>query len=399
MSAPGADYKVQTTARSSPSSASAGSAAKRENTPTRSAEKPPVSSAPPTTKKESAPGTTKRHGCCRYFCTFLVVILIALRFVFRLPAFDSPPDVAVRFEEGTWDSALKKNLKEHGYAHVQGVLKLSEAQSLRNLTENFCYGEVRKALPLSWGGYTVPAFLDLPEFESARWILKDERLHKVLKAMFKGAKYKFANHNDIGCDFVGVWHKDILRGPVAKYQVHDVWGQDKKGERHDIYKILFYLQDHTGDSRSVKVVPGSHSTRNMSLDKGFAALHPVLGDAVIIDQRISHAGNSFYNPFGKGRIFLQVGFGKDNIFTDEFARGTMERQRTYQAKMLKSSQKKGLETVLTDIKFTIIGAIFSLLPPQLLNAFADIDVKKYKMLGSLIFGRNAEAEEKTKTEL
>jgi len=238
----------------------------------------------------------------------------------------------------------------------------------------------------------VPAFLDLPEFRGAKWLLEDPRLHQLLNAMFRGEKYRFASHNDVGCDFVGVWHKDILRGPQKKYQVHDVWGKDDAGEQHEIYKVLLYLQDHDGDARAVKVVPGSHKVRDISLDRGYAAVQPRLGDAVIIDQRISHSGNTYYDPFGNGRIFMQVGFGKANIFTDEFERGTVERQSGYQAKMLKASQKRGTQTLLADVKFFAMGMLFTALPPQVLNGLADLDVKKYATLGRLIFGSNANTQ-------
>lgn len=323
----------------------------------------------------------------------VAVALFGVRLAYRCPAFDSPPDTAVSIGGVGWEKTLQKNLADHGYAHLRQLLNESDARSLRRLAEDFCYGEKRKALPLSWGGYTVPAFLDLPEFASARWLLDDSRLHKVLGAMFNGAEYRFASHNDIGCDFVGVWHKDVLRGPQRRHQVHDLWEPDEAGERHEIYKVLLYLQDHEQDARAVKVIPGSHVLRDIGLDRGYASLHPRFGDAVIIDQRISHAGNTFYDPFGPGRIFMQVGFGKANNFTDEFERGTIERQSGYQSKMLKVPPSSGLQTVLADIKFLGLGLLLSALPPQALNALADIDVKKYKLLGRLIFGSNAASKQ------
>jgi len=336
----------------------------------------------------SPPQRKGGRGCTRLLGS-IAVVFFGVRMAYRCPPSPAPPNTSVRLDSEGWEQTLQQNLAEHGYAHVQQLLNESDAQSLRRLAQDYCYGEKRRALPLSWGGYTVPAFLDLPEFAGARWLLDDARLHKVLGVMFKGAEYRFASHNDIGCDFVGVWHKDILRGPQRKYQVHDLWTPDEAGEQHEIYKVLLYLQDHEQDARAVKVVPGSHVLRDISLERGYAALHPRFGDAVIIDQRISHAGNTFYYPFGPGRIFMQVGFGKANNFTDEFERGTVERQRGYQAKMLKLPPSTGFKSVLADVKFFGLGMLLSALPPQVLNAFADIDVKKYAVLGRLIFGSNA----------
>mmetsp|Transcript_23996 Transcript_23996/g.66726 ORF Transcript_23996/g.66726 Transcript_23996/m.66726 type:complete len:328 (-) Transcript_23996:151-1134(-) len=301
----------------------------------------------------------------------VLVVLFAVRVKYMCPAYESPPDTSVSVGQQGWDVTMRRNIAEHGYAHLVGLLNRSEVESLRSVAYDFCYGAQRKALPLTWGGYSVPAFLDLDEFSEARWLKDDPRIHRVLKGAFNGADYRFASHHDVGCDFVGVWHKDYLRGPVAKFQKRDIWAADEDGERHQIYKVMVYLQDHEHDEQALKVVPGSHVLRDISLDRGYTALHPSMGDAVIFEQRLSHAGNTFYNPFGSGRLFMQVGFGKVNAFTDEFERGTIERQQTYQKKMLTSAQARGLATVVTDAKFALLGAIFTALPPQLLNYFAD----------------------------
>lgn len=314
-------------------------------------------------------------------------VVVSVRVALSCRVLTNAPDTKVSFTDG-WEKALAENLSTNGYAHFKGLLNQSSAQSLRNLAEDYCYGETRKALPLSWGGYTVPAFLDLPEFQAARWLLEDKALHIVLRTVFQGDDYRFASHNDIGCDFISGWHKDILRGPVKRHQVHDVWS-DELGQRHEIYKILFYLQDHENDDMAVKVVPGSHKLRHIGLEHGITALRPSMGDAIIFDQRLSHAGNSFYYPFGKGRIFMQIGFGKANIFTEEFQRGTVERQQSYQSKMLEGEPQRGLATLLADVKFTLLGVFISALPPALLNMLGDIDVKKHALLGHLIFGSNA----------
>jgi hypothetical protein len=49
-----------------------------------------------------------------------------------------------------------------------------------------------------------------------------------------------------------------------------------------------------------------------------------LGDVIIFDQRITHRGmeKQVSNP----RILVSFGFGKNNIFTDNFEKGTIIRQ-------------------------------------------------------------------------
>merc|ERR1712125_132514 len=116
---------------------------------------------------------------------------------------------------------------------------------------------------------------------------------------------------------------------------------------------MFYLQDHVDDEQAIKFMPGSHVLRRTPWENGYVALHPRMGDAVIFDQRLSHAGNTLYSAFGRGRLFMQVGFGRANRFTDEFERGTIERQQSLQERMLKSSQPRGFSTFLADVKFTL----------------------------------------------
>mmetsp|Transcript_112989 Transcript_112989/g.326466 ORF Transcript_112989/g.326466 Transcript_112989/m.326466 type:complete len:349 (-) Transcript_112989:128-1174(-) len=327
-----------------------------------------------------APATAekaKTGGSCRRVTLVVAAVLGTARWFCRCHPHSAPPDVAVKLGSPGWEEAVRRNLEVHGYCHIPGILSRDEVLSMRRLAEDFCYGDQRRALPLQYGGYSVPGFLDLPEFADARWLRDDGRLHQLLKGAFNGTGYRFASHNDVGCDFVGVWHKDVLRGNVRKYQECDVWSADDKGEKHEIYKVMFYLQDHLHDEQALKAIPGSHILRHTPWEKGYVALHPRMGDTVIFDQRLSHAGNTFYDAFGKGRLFMQVGFGRDNRFTDEFERGTVERQNTLQARMLSSSTPKGWGTALTDLKFLTLGAALTALPPQVLNFFADADIKSH----------------------
>jgi len=330
-------------------------------------------------------------GCCSVLVAILAVAIASLHALFGCPRFPDPPDVSVVPGTDGWEALVRKNLLEQGYAHVKSVFNRSEAESMRRLAHDYCYGDVRKALPISWGGYSIPNFLGLPEFESVKpLLLEDDRMHQLLRAAFGDDEYRFASHNDVACDFVAVWHKDVLRGPQRKFQLHDMWKPAESGDVHEIYKILFYLQDHDFDERATKVVPRSHNSSQIALEDGYVAVHPQLGDAIIFDQRLSHSGNTYYDPLGAGRLFMQVGWGRKNVFTDEFERGTMDRQDGYQAKMLQQSQEKGWRTMLTDAKFFGLGAVMSSIPPRLLQLFADPDfAKKSPLLASIIYGSNA----------
>lgn len=320
---------------------------------------------------------SKRVPVCRWLFAAFLLALSTFRASLRCRHHAHPPDVRVEVGSENWEARLRSTMAAHGYVHVPALLNRSEVQALRAIAHGYCYGEPRRALPLSYGGYSVPGFLDLPEFAGARWLPEDPRVQTLLRATFNGTAFRFASHNDVGCDFVGVWHKDVLRGKVAKFQECDVWSSDTDGESHDIYKLMFYLQDHEQDEQALKVIPGSHVLRTTPWDDGYVALHPRMGDAVIFDQRLSHAGNTFYDVFGQGRLFMQVGFGRANRFTDEFERGTRERQQDLQRRMLSKTTPQGFASALADAKFVVIGTLLTALPPQLLNYFADADVKHH----------------------
>jgi CMP-N-acetylneuraminic acid synthetase/ectoine hydroxylase-related dioxygenase (phytanoyl-CoA dioxygenase family) len=153
--------------------------------------------------------------------------------------------------------------------------------------------------------------------------LKDNKIiHKYLKKIFGDSDYRFCSHNDIGINRVVGWHKDKLNGEVSKYEEHDIWNE-YKDTKYKIVKLLIYLEDHSNDNDGLQLVPGSHLIRDIH-NKGRIHLHPKKGDAIIFDQRITHRGQESASK--DNRILISFGFGKNNIFTDEFEKGTVIRQ-------------------------------------------------------------------------
>jgi hypothetical protein len=64
--------------------------------------------------------------------------------------------------------------------------------------------------------------------------------------------------------------------------------------------------------------------RNIETNNSVELKHK-LGDVIIFDQRITHRGCDKLT--NKQRILISFGFGKNNIFTDNFEKGTIERQK------------------------------------------------------------------------
>lgn len=154
--------------------------------------------------------------------------------------------------------------------------------------------------------------------------LKDDPgLQKVLGHVFAGEPFRFCSHNDIGVSRGVGWHKDRLNGSYREHETVDLWSQSQ-GERHEIVKVLVYLQDHSNNDDGLKLVPGSHLSRDIDTKK-WIQLRPALGDVVIFDQRITHRGMEKQSRVP--RILVSFGFGKNNVFTDNFERGTRARQR------------------------------------------------------------------------
>ena len=109
---------------------------------------------------------------------------------------------------------------------------------------------------------------------------------------------------------------------MSKYETVNIW-DEYNGDKHEILKVLIYLEDHTRDNDGLKVVPGSHLTPKIN-PEGYIQLNPKIGDVIIFDQRITHRGMEKQVKYP--RILVSFGFGKNNIFTDNFEKGTIIRQ-------------------------------------------------------------------------
>merc|ERR1712196_250497 len=115
---------------------------------------------------------------------------------------------------------------------------------------------------------------------------------------------------------------DKLNGKYKQHQQHNPWAVGTNTSRHMIFKLLLYLQDHTKNDEGLRVLPGSHLEPEIVLrSQKYLQLHPAIGDAVIIDQRVTHTGQSQVTA-PPHRILVSVGFGAQNARTADFERGT-----------------------------------------------------------------------------
>ena len=212
----------------------------------------------------------------------------------------------------------KQEIEKNGYIIVKHVFQPEQLKELTNVILN--YIQHNKTISNA-SGITIPDFIKISDLNKVSMLKENEVLHRVLNEIFEG-NYRFCSHNDIGINRIVGWHKDKLNNEYAKFETHDIWST-WKDEKHEIVKVLIYFQDHTNNNDGLKIVPGSHKFKEID-HVHVHQLRPSLGDVVIFDQRITHRGMDIqvHHP----RILVSFGFGKNNIFTDNFEKGTSLRQ-------------------------------------------------------------------------
>lgn len=217
----------------------------------------------------------------------------------------------------------RKKILEDGYVIIPSLFSDNEISIFKEEVNTFLKNN-KNNLMKNASGISIPDFIKHNEFKNTKNVITNEKLNNILKNIFDTDEngYRFCSHNDIGINRIVGWHKDKLNGAVSKYETVDIWGKHDE-EKHEIVKVLTYLEDHSNDNDGLKIVPKSHLTKHIN-PNNFIQLKPKLGDTVIFDQRITHRG-MIKQVFGQ-RILVSFGFGKNNIFTDNFEKGTVIRQ-------------------------------------------------------------------------
>ena len=218
-----------------------------------------------------------------------------------------------------------------GFIVLKNVFTTDEINVFRNEVNN--YIKNNKVIKNA-GGITIPDFIKYGEFTNTKNIINNVKINDTLKEIFNGDDYRFCSHNDIGINRIVGWHKDKLNGEYANYETVNIWSTHND-EKHEIVKVLIYLQDHSNNNDGLKIVPKSHLNQHID-SKNHIQLNPSIGNVIIFDQRITHRGMDKHSlkqcikPCLKQsleqRILVSFGFGKNNIFTDNFEKGTIMRQ-------------------------------------------------------------------------
>lgn len=212
--------------------------------------------------------------------------------------------------------SLKKEYEENGYI-VATLFSEKEVDALRKELMGFV---TMARETIKDKSLVVYDFLNLDySFPLAAKFKDDPRIHKLLDEVFGSDDYRYLNQNNFTHNRIIRWHKDTLTHKFEVGKRLNPWST-VDGERFECLKVGIYLQDHSNNDDCLHVVPGSHKTKRVT-SKGGIALHPKKGDVLIFDQRISHSGMRQLKP-GKNRLMMVFGFGKNNIFSDQFEAGT-----------------------------------------------------------------------------
>ena len=215
------------------------------------------------------------------------------------------------------------NLKINGYIIIKNFYTTTNIIKMRNIIIDRMINK-KNMLNLGNNSGSKPDFLRDPMFKDLIPLLRLNDIHNIMKSIFN-APFHLCYHNDIGINRIVNWHKDTLNNQYKIYQKKNIW-LEHEGEKHEIYKFLIYLQDHSNNNDGLQLIEKSHLNPIIDLaDRNKKYINSNLGDVVIFDQRITHRGSSSEN-YNYDRVLISLGFGKNNIFTKEFEEGTIRRQ-------------------------------------------------------------------------
>tara|TARA_B110000858_G_scaffold186846_1_gene230478 strand:+ start:184 stop:1029 length:846 start_codon:yes stop_codon:yes gene_type:complete len=266
---------------------------------------------------------------------------------------------------------VRAALECDGYMLLRSAVDEGVVEELRETTERCAASE-----SIDVAGLTIPSFLALQEYAPFRETLLSNRAVLECLDAVCGKEHRFLHHSDISIDRPSFWHKDRLNGPFRRFESLSPWETTRDGETMKIYKLLLYLQDHRDNNDSLKIIPGSHLRSEICVTgEKVVQLRPKLGDAIIFDQRLTHSGTHNPAPSFRAssppRILVTLGFGANNIFSDDFERGTLARQSEWRAR---ASPPSG--PILRAARFVgralkhILPIVYITFPPELVLCLA-----------------------------
>ena len=223
--------------------------------------------------------------------------------------------------------------KRDGYILLPNTLTTEELDSLRktcldHLGEKACFEDCGVTQPDAFG-----------QIAGMRWLLKHPKIVEAFR-FYCGDDLKYCHHSDVHLNKITGWHKDSCGA-------NDFAPED--GKDYGVYKMAFYLQDHSNGPTALKVCAGSHLSKNLH-EGPVVELRPKVGDSILFDCRISHCGQDLSVPMKvvrnlmpksmrskffitlrklqgqKDKLSVFFTLGRQNRFLDEHVKITVKRQ-------------------------------------------------------------------------
>lgn len=237
---------------------------------------------------------------------------------------------------------LRDQIRRMGYALVPDVFTAEQTLEFRQRVLDY-FDENFEFIGDSLKGFRVTHVwnygLNLTD------MLKHSKAIDVIKAVVPEPMYLHLFEAHVAT-VLDLWHDDTPHAPwdalCANGTAQRAFADDIEDDPYDVYKLIVYLQDHSNDKWGLGVQPGSHKrnrpmctihSTNCSMEPHAHVVHhnalaaypavrlqPKLGDVIVIDNRVSHVGDSpniehEYWP----RMNIQIGFGRRNsVYSNEF---------------------------------------------------------------------------------
>jgi len=212
---------------------------------------------------------------------------------------------------------MNESLYNNGFVVIPQVYATEEIDKMRSISLDYFQngGGFKNA-----GGHAKPDWVKEESLEGLLNLFNMKKIETIV-SHYVGESVSFIGHNDLHLNRSVGWHKDQLNGEARKFQIHSPW-ETIEDQTMKIYKVNFYLQDHSKNKDGLTVRVGSHKYSEMN--RGIVKqIFPKNGDIVLFDQRITHKARW---SGGYDRLLICVGFGVKNIFFDQFQKGTEYRQ-------------------------------------------------------------------------
>lgn len=189
------------------------------------------------------------------------------------------------------DQIHRRSLQERGYTVLPGLLSAAEAQGYRKALDARA-GAGLKDGPLKWscpGGVSAS-----PEF----WALLDDRLLRAVRGAFGADELRYTEHSDLKVwrhqPSTG-WHRDSVSDC---FQVGTEW--DETREPYHLVRVAFYLQLPEAGFRW-GCIPGTHRRERLMGKTARLFWKSVLRETTAIGSRLS------YLQTEAGRLWIQTG--------------------------------------------------------------------------------------------